>query len=74
MQYTVKLRAASFAKAVTLARITSDYALAKRMGVNRSTVMRVRMGRLQPGPAFIAGALVALAPMQFDDLFEVASV
>ncbi|MEU4767071.1 transcriptional regulator [Actinosynnema sp. NPDC023794] len=74
MPYTVRLRTASFTKAVALAGITSDYALAKRMGVNRSTAMRVRTGQLQPGAAFIAGALVALAPMQFDDLFEVVTV
>ncbi|MEU4445723.1 hypothetical protein AB0K14_30660, partial [Actinosynnema sp. NPDC050801] len=28
-------------------------------------------GELQPGAAFIAGALVALQPMAFDDLFKV---
>lgn len=74
MPYTVRLRTASFTKSMTLAGIKSDYALAKTMRVNRSTVMRVRTGQLQPGPAFIAGALVALAPMQFDDLFEVVTV
>ncbi|QTR03442.1 hypothetical protein J7S33_31855, partial [Saccharothrix algeriensis] len=46
-------------------------ALAKAMGVSRSTIGRVRHGDLQPGPAFIGGVLVALAPMQFNDLFEV---
>jgi hypothetical protein len=34
-------------------------------------VHRVRTGYLQPGPAFIGGALTALAPMGFDDLFDV---
>jgi hypothetical protein len=56
---------------VRLAGFHTDYALAKAMDVNRSTVHRVRTGYLQPGPAFIGGALTALAPMGFDDLFDV---
>jgi hypothetical protein len=60
-----------FAKVVRLAGFPSDYALAKRMRVNRSTVARVVVGDLRPGPAFIGGALTALALMGFEDLFEV---
>jgi hypothetical protein len=70
--YTVRLRTKSFANAAQLAGFTSDYGLASAMGLNRSTVKRVKSGELQPGPAFIGGALTALAPMQFEDLFEVA--
>ncbi|MEU5695455.1 transcriptional regulator [Actinosynnema sp. NPDC020468] len=61
----------AFTKAARLAGFTSDYALAKAMDLNRSTVARVKSGELLPGPVFIGGALTALAPMQFDDLFEV---
>ena len=71
MPNTIKLRTDVFAKAARLAGFRSDYALAKAMDVNRSTVARVLSGELQPGPAFIGGALTALAPMQFDDLFEI---
>ncbi|QFZ24042.1 transcriptional regulator [Saccharothrix syringae] len=71
MPHTVRLRIDSFTKAVRLAGFRSDYALARAMGIHRSTVIRVSRGILHPGPAFIAGTLVALAPMQFDDLFEV---
>jgi hypothetical protein len=71
MPHTIKLRKGTFAKAVRLAGFRSDYALAKAMDVNRSTVARVVSGQLQPGPAFIGGALTALTPMQFDDLFEI---
>ncbi|QFZ16579.1 hypothetical protein [Saccharothrix syringae] len=74
MPHTIKLRTTAFTKAVQLAGFQSDYALARAMGVNRSTVTRVLSGMLQPGPAFIGGALIALAPMQFDDLFEVVPV
>ncbi|MFT7839515.1 transcriptional regulator [Saccharothrix sp. BKS2] len=69
----MRLRGEAFGKAVRLARFESDYALAEAMKVNRSTVLRVRAGSLRPGPAFIGGALTALAPMVFDDLFEIVS-
>jgi hypothetical protein len=71
MSFTVRLRGDAFAKIVRLAGFPSDYALAKRMQVNRSTVARVVAGDLQPGPAFIGGALTALAPMGFEDILEV---
>lgn len=71
MPNTITLRADVLAKAARLAGFRSDYALAKAMDVNRSTVARVLAGRMQPGSAFIAGALVALAPMQFHDLFDI---
>ena len=71
MPHTVKLRRDVFTKAARLAGFRSDYALAKAMDVNRSTVARVIAGHLQPGPTFIAGALVALTPMQFHDLFDI---
>ncbi|TQM82899.1 hypothetical protein FHX81_5310 [Saccharothrix saharensis] len=70
-KYAVFLRANSFGRAMTLAGFRSDYALAKAMGLNRSTVKRVRTGELMPGPGFIAGALKALSPMAFEDLFVV---
>ncbi|MFT7841558.1 transcriptional regulator [Saccharothrix sp. BKS2] len=68
---TIRLRTDAFSKTMRLAGFRSDYALARSMGVNRSTVTRVLTGQLHPGPAFIGGALTALAPMQFDDLFEI---
>ncbi|WP_433260741.1 transcriptional regulator [Actinosynnema sp. CS-041913] len=71
MSHTIRLRTDTFTKAARLAGFRSDYGLAKAMDINRSTVARMVSGELQPGPAFIGGALVALAPMQFDDLFEV---
>lgn len=71
MPHTILLRTTAFAKAARLAGFSSDYALANAMDLNRSTVTRVRKGDLNPGPAFIGGALTALAPMLFDDLFEI---
>ncbi|MEU4802385.1 hypothetical protein [Actinosynnema sp. NPDC023587] len=74
MPHTIRLRIDTFTKAARLAGFRSDYALAKAMDVNRSTVARLVSGELQPGPAFIGGALTALTPLQFDDLFEVVPV
>jgi hypothetical protein len=74
MSYTVELRVDEFSKLVRLAGFRSDYALAKRMEVNRSTVARVVAGELSPGPAFIGGALVALAPMDFGNIFRIVKV
>ncbi|MBB4965756.1 transcriptional regulator [Saccharothrix violaceirubra] len=59
-----------FDKAARLAGHPSDYSVSQAMGVNRSTVTRVRAGTLHPGPAFIAGALRAFPPLTFEDLFE----
>nr|WP_158852365.1 transcriptional regulator [Saccharothrix deserti] len=70
MSYTVRLRTTAFLQAVRSARMHSDYALTQAMELNRSTVTRVIKGQLNPGPAFIGGALSALNK-QFDDLFEV---
>ncbi|ACU37541.1 hypothetical protein [Actinosynnema mirum] len=71
MPNTILLREEPFTKAAALAGYKSDYALAKAMDVNRSTVTRVLSGDLQPGPAFIAGALFALEPMEFKDLLKI---
>ncbi|GAA1294324.1 transcriptional regulator [Saccharothrix xinjiangensis] len=71
MPHTIRLRTEPFTKAMRLAGFHSDYALARAMDLNRSTVTRVLTGQLQPGPAFIGGALTALAPMTFTDLFDV---
>lgn len=54
-------------------RRTADTPLWKDMGVDRSVLHRVRTGEAQPGAAFIAGALTALAPAKFEDLFEVVA-
>ncbi|XVS65787.1 AMED_5909 family protein [Actinosynnema sp. CA-299493] len=69
--HEIRLRDDMFAKAMRLAGFQSDYAVAKAMGLHRSTVKRARAGELRPGARFISGALTALAPFDFEDLFEV---
>lgn len=70
MSYTVRLRTRVFLVAARGAGYRTHAAMADAMGVNRSTVTRVVDGALQPGSAFIAGALTVLAPLRFEDLFE----
>ncbi|GAA2685795.1 MULTISPECIES: transcriptional regulator [Actinosynnema] len=74
MPHTIQLRDEEFTRVSRLAGYRSDYALARAMDVNRSTVTRVLSGDLQPGPAFIGGALVALYPLRFEDMFTVVTV
>lgn len=46
-------------------------AIADAMNVHRSTVTRVLAGQQAVGADFIAGALTALAPVDFRDLFDI---
>jgi len=69
----IKLRQDAFGEAMREAGFPSARALAKAMSVNHSTVTRVMRGELQAGPEFIGGALTALAPLAFADLFEVVT-
>ncbi|MBW4720719.1 transcriptional regulator [Saccharothrix obliqua] len=71
MAFTLRLNVKRFTRAVRLAGYHSDYALAVRMRINRATLKRVLDGDNNPGPAFIAGALRALSPLRFEDLFDV---
>lgn len=51
----------------------SDQAIAPKLGLNPSTVYRVRTRRLAPGPTFIAAALTVFGMDKFNDLFEVVA-
>ncbi|GGP72717.1 hypothetical protein [Saccharothrix coeruleofusca] len=70
-RFTIRLRRSDFLAAMADAGLHSEYALAKAMGINRSTVSRVLDGSLQPGAAFIGGALAALPTSTFETLFQV---
>jgi transcriptional regulator with XRE-family HTH domain len=71
MPHEIKIRDTGFAAARTAAGYSSDYSLAKAMGVSRSTVVRALRGSIKPGGQFIAGALMALDTATFEELFEV---
>lgn len=70
---TIMLRVDDFKAAVEQAGFPSTYALAAAMGLHPATVGRVQVGAIQPGPAFIGGALHVLTSCQFTDLFEVVA-
>jgi hypothetical protein len=50
----------------------SDAALASMASLNPSQIWRVKEGRCNPGPDFIAGLLNAFPDKNFDDLFFLA--
>jgi transcriptional regulator with XRE-family HTH domain len=68
---TIRLRKDQLAKFRRLSGITTDDALATRMGVNAATVSRVLRGTAAPGERFIAGLLLVFGIECFPDLFEV---
>ncbi|MFC6093959.1 transcriptional regulator [Saccharothrix lopnurensis] len=74
MPYTIHLHVDFFVASMRSRGFSSDASVARAMEVNRSTVTRVLAGELRPGRAFIGGALTALAPLTFDDLFTVVKV
>ncbi|MFT7839263.1 helix-turn-helix transcriptional regulator [Saccharothrix sp. BKS2] len=67
--YRIRLCKEELYRARKAAGLRSDYALARAIGVNRSTVTRILAGDLQPGAAFIAGVVAVFA--RFDRYFEV---
>ena len=50
----------------------SDAVLASMASLNPSQIWRVKEGRCNPGPDFIAGLLNAFPDKSFDDLFFLA--
>lgn len=50
--------------------MTSNTALATRIGVTASTVQRVIAHQVEPSGRFISGVLKALPEARFEDLFD----
>jgi transcriptional regulator with XRE-family HTH domain len=68
---TLRLRTDQLKKMRTLAQITTDAALAARMGMDPATVSRVLKGKQCPGPKFMASLVRCFPGYDLDDLFEV---
>jgi transcriptional regulator with XRE-family HTH domain len=64
----IRLNIEKFEKAQKDARLTGQE-LAEKMGLHYSTIWRVKKGRLNVGPEFIAGALRCFSNKEFNDLF-----
>ena len=71
MVATLKLRTEQLAKYRTLAGLTTDRALAERMGFDPGNLSRVLSGKQTPGPKFIVAIVSAFPGMDLNDLFEV---
>ncbi|GAA2685790.1 MULTISPECIES: transcriptional regulator [Actinosynnema] len=69
MPYTVRVRPEAFDDAITTADL-SVAGVTEAMSVTPEALNSVRGGQ-EPDPEFIAGALLAFAPLTFEDLFEV---
>lgn len=67
---TVAVKLDQLQRLCELHNLTGQDELAEAMGVNRSTVSRLRCG-YAPGPHAIAGLLTAFPDADFDDLFTV---
>lgn len=49
--------------------IDSEAELARRIGVNQSTLWRISEGKVQPSPTFVARLMLAFPSARMDDLF-----
>lgn len=70
MRATIRLKAEQLDKIRTWVGLTTDAALAQRMGVDAGNLSRILAGKQQPGSKFIA-ALCSSLKADFDDLFEI---
>lgn len=68
---TLVLRGDNLNKYRRLAGLETDASLARRIGVDPTTVYRVLNGRTAPSARFIAGIVDAFGADLFPDLFEV---
>jgi len=71
MGSTLSLRKDKLAAYRRLAGITTDQELARRIGMDPSSVSRILKGNQAPGARFIAGLVAIFGADLFPDLFEV---
>jgi transcriptional regulator with XRE-family HTH domain len=67
----IRLRERHFRDLAKRAGLTTDSAIATRLGLQQSTVMRMLNGDIRPGEKTIAAMLAAFPGTKFEDLFEV---
>lgn len=71
MASRIRLDLREYRKCMALKGVTTDAAAAKLIGVDAATLSRVLKGNAAPGERFIAGLLLALPEVSFEDLFTV---
>ena len=67
---TIRLRTTQFDQAAQARGWTTSTQIADGIGIDRTTVSRIRRALTSPGEAFIAAALAAFG-QPFEDLFEI---
>lgn len=67
----IRLRAEQLRQHAAKDGLSSDRAVAERLGVSHTTVMRALSGDIAPGEKLIAATLAAFPDLKFEDLFEV---
>lgn len=70
MTATLRLKLDQLTKIRDWVGLTTDAALARKMGIDAGNLSRVLAGKQQPGPKFIA-ALCSALRAELGDLFEV---
>jgi transcriptional regulator with XRE-family HTH domain len=68
---SVELRAAQFKRYAEAQGLSTDSAIAERIGLDRTTVFRLFRGDVSPGERIIATVLIAFPDRRFEDFFEV---
>ena len=71
---TLRIDNEAFREACEQAGLDSNKAIARRMGIDTSTLSRVTSGKQTPGPKFIAGAVRAFGTLRFPEVFKVVSI
>jgi len=69
----IGLRVAEFRRRAKQEGLVSDSDIAARIGLHRTTVMRLLSKQTAPGYGFIAAVLAAFPETRFEDVFEVIS-
>lgn len=73
MSVTLRIRRDQLDKFRSIAGLTTEQALADRMGMTQGTVNKVLNGRSMPSARFIGALVKAFNGATFDDLWEIAS-
>ncbi|RKT85634.1 hypothetical protein SAMN05421805_12763 [Saccharopolyspora antimicrobica] len=71
---TIQIRSDALKRHRIAAGLTSNYALARAMGLEQSTLSRTLGTGRAPSSLFVAGLLRALQPATFEELFELVEL
>lgn len=70
----IRLREDQFDRRARELGLTSNQACADYIGIDQSTLARIRKGDVMPGEKFIAACLASKFARKFDSLFELAEL